>query len=106
METVRGQRRFRIQSSGLSPSYSKTSSPENQVIKLKIREFIAWLVCFSVITSLTGLMKFLKLAVTVESITTTLFYLSIFAVAYFIYRIVSLSRNPVQLKSETLHELN
>jgi hypothetical protein len=106
METVRGQRRAEIQSSGFTPSYSKTPVSENQVNHLKIREFISWLVCFTVIGCLTGIMKFLKLGITAESITSALFYISVLAVAYFTYRIISLSRNPVPLKSGKLHELN
>lgn len=106
METVRRQRRAEIQPSGFTSSYSKTPVSENQVNHLKIREFISWLVCFAVIGCLTGIMKFLRLGITAESITSALFYISVLAVAYFTYRIISLSRNPVPLKSGKLHELN
>jgi len=106
MDTVREQARMNIQSSGFIPNYSPSSTTENQSTRIKIRESISWLVSFALITFLTGLLKFLKIGVTVESITSALFYTSLFAVSYFIYRIVVLSRNTVQLKKENLHELN
>ena len=106
MQTIPEQRRMDIQSTGFLPSYSQTPSSENQVNRLKISEFKSWLACFAIVAFLTGLLKFLKVGVTVEPITSMFFYISLLAVAYFLYRIVSLSRNPVQVKTGSLHELN
>jgi hypothetical protein len=108
MQTVREQG-----SRGMSPtqyrSYSiQTQTPvsENQVKHLKIIEFRSWSLCFSVIVLLTGLLKYFKLGITMETVTSLLFFSSLFGLVYFIYRIVTLSRSPVQLKSNQVHELN
>jgi hypothetical protein len=106
MNTVREQARININSSGFIPHYSPSSATENQSTRIKIRESVSWLVSFAVISFLTGLLKFLKIGVTVESITSALFYISLFSVSYFIYRIVALSRNTAQLRKGNLHELN
>jgi hypothetical protein len=106
MQTVREQAPVRLSNSGFQPAQSQFRISENQVNKLKIKEFISWSVCFAIVTILTGLLKYLKLGVTMESVTSALFYTSLLALAYFIYRIVSLSRNPVQVKNNSYHELN
>jgi hypothetical protein len=106
MQTVREQAPVGLSTSGFKPTQSPFRISENQVNKLKIREFISWSVCFAVITLLTGLLKYLKVGITMESITSTLFYTSLLALAYFIYRIVSLSKHPAQVKTNPYHELN
>jgi hypothetical protein len=106
MQTVREQAPVRLSNSGFKSTPSQFRISENQVNKLKIREFISWSVCFAVIVVLTGLLKYLKVGITMESVTSALFYSSLLALAYFIYRIVSLSRNPAQIKSNPFHELN
>ena len=106
MQTVHEQSRMETPSARFRPSHSQAPASENQVKKLKIREFISWSVCFAIVAGLTGLLKLLKVGVTAESITSTLFYISILALGWFVFRIVTLSRNPVQVKSSTLHELN
>ena len=106
MQTLREQGRIDLSNSGFQTSQSRptvTADPEN---RLKIKEFTSWSVCFGIVTALTGLLKYLKVGVTMDSITSVLFYTSLFALAYFIYRIISLSRNPAQVKRNNYHELN
>lgn len=73
---------------------------------LKIREFTSWAVCFAIIFSLTGLLKYLKVGITMDAITSTLFYLSLAGLIYFIARIVMLSKSRIRIHSNNLHELN
>ena len=73
---------------------------------LKIREFLSWTACFAVISGITGLLKFLKVGITMDTVTSALFYLSLAGMIYFIIRIVRLSRTQVQIHSSNLHELN
>jgi hypothetical protein len=88
--------------SGL-PQANDSSKSEK---KLKISEFISWSVCFAVVCGLTGLLKYLKVGVTMDTITSALFYLSLAGLIYFITRIIMMSKSPVQLHSTNLHELN
>ena len=73
---------------------------------LKIKEFISWAACFAVVAGLTGLLKFLKVGITMDTVTSVLFYLSLGGLIYFITRIVMLSRKQVHIHSGNLHELN
>jgi hypothetical protein len=105
MQTVREQNMI---TPGYGSSFSKIQVPANQSNRLKIREFISWTVCFAIITTLTGLLKFLKIGVTMDSVTSALFYLSLFGTAFFIYRIINLttSGTRIHLKGNNLQELN
>ena len=107
MQTLTGQTRIiDNSSSSLRSSLLPAQFPTNQSKKSKIGEFISWSVCFAIIAGLTGMMKWMKVAVTMESITSGLFYLSIAGLIYFIYRIISLSGSNVQNNFRIRHELN
>jgi len=106
MQTVREQTGLGLTTPGFKPTPTHPGISETHVNRLKIREFRSWSVCFAVITLLTGLLKFLKVGVTMESVTSTLFYTSLMALTYFIFRIISLSRNPAQVNNNSYHELN
>ena len=102
---------FRRNNVDISPvqfnaGFSQQPIPPVREKKLKIKEFISWAACFAVISGLTGLMKFLKVGITMDTVTSALFYLSLAAMIYFITRIVILSRSQVQIHSRNLHELN
>ena len=73
---------------------------------LKIKEFISWAACFAVVSGLTGLLKYLKVGVTMDTVTSILFYLSLAGLVYFVTRIIILSRTQVQIHANNLHELN
>jgi hypothetical protein len=105
MQTVRGQKIIDISAAGFSVSPSQSQVP-NQAKRLRIREFISWSVCFAVVAGLTGLLMFLKVGVTMESVTSVLFYLSLAGLIYFVSKIILVSRIPVQMNTRTLHELN
>jgi len=99
MQTVHKQNMI---SPGYNSSFSRIPDPANQAKRLKIREFISWSVCFATIAGLTGLMKILKVGVTMDTVTSGLFYLSLLGLIFFISKIISASKNPVQLKSSNL----
>ena len=104
MQTVRGQNRIDINSSGFRSQLPQAPDSINQVKRLKIREFISWSVCFFVMAFLTGLMKFFQLAVTMESVTSVIFWLSLAGLIYFVTRLVQISRTSTQGKrSEVVH---
>ena len=108
MQTVRDPSGMGILPSGYVAYSAPTQAPvaEIQAKRLKIREFKSWSVCLSVIVLLTGLIKVFNLGITMESVTSLLFFTSLSGLAYFIYRIISLSRTPVPLNTNSLHELN
>lgn len=95
MQTIRGQKTNDISQAGFRPSFAKSDSI-NQANKLKIREFISWSVCFAVITVITGLLKILKIGITMDTVTSVLFYFSIAGLVWFVYKIFSLPKYPVQ----------
>ena len=105
MPTVHSQEAIDTTASGFTgiPQPPATSDQER---KSRIREFISWSVCFAIVGGLTGFMKFMKIGVTMESVTSILFYLSVAGLIFFIFRIVLLSKNPANLKVNNLHELN
>jgi hypothetical protein len=106
MQTVREQNAIDISlARHNSPMIPVPVSPD-QVKKLKIREFISWSVCCAVITALTGLMKVLKVGVTMDTVTSILFFISLSGLIFFISRIISLSRNPVPPNPRSRNELN
>ena len=110
METLQMQT-FRRNNVDISPvqfnaGFSQQPISPIREKRLKIKEFISWAACFAVISGLTGLLKFLKVGVTMDSVTSALFYLSLAGLVYFITRIVRLSKSQVQIHSNNLHELN
>jgi hypothetical protein len=110
METLQMQT-FRRNNVDISPvqfnaGFSQSTSSPSKEKRLKIREFISWTICCAVVFGLTGLLKFLKVGITMDSITSSLFYVSLAGLIYFITRIVLISKIPDQVTSGKLHELN
>src|SRR5579863_3078301 len=110
METLQMQT-FRRNNVDISPvqfnaGFSQQPIPPIREKALKIKEFLSWAACFAVISGLTGLMKFLQVAITMDTVTSALFYLSTAGLIYFITRIIVLSRSHMQVHSNKLHELN
>jgi len=89
-----------------SSGFSQAPVSPNQEKRLKIREFISWSICFAIISGLTGLLKFLKVGVTMDSVTSILFYLSLAGLVFFVTKIIMICKNPVDLNADNLHELN
>jgi hypothetical protein len=106
MQTVREQNAIDISPACHNSPINPGPVSPDQVKKLKIREFISWSVCFAVISALTGLMKVLKVGVTMDTVTSILFFISLSGLIFFISRIVSLSRNPVPPNPPSRNELN
>ncbi len=102
---------FRRNNVDISPvqfnaGFSQKPVPPIGEKRLKIKEFISWAACFAVISGLTGLLKYLKVGVTMDTVTSVLFYLSLAGLIYFVTRIIILSRTQVQIHPNNLHELN
>src|SRR5450432_1343934 len=106
METIHGQKLVDNSVSSFMPVGSFDLGSSNREKRLKSREFISWSVCFGVVSFLTGLLKFLKIGVTMDSVTTVLFYLSLAGLFYFTYRVLSLSKNPLHKNTGSFHRLN
>jgi hypothetical protein len=92
--------------SGFNSSFPLIPDPVNQIKKLKINEFISWSICFGVISGLTGLMKYMKVGVTMDSVTSVVFYGSLIGFIYFMLKILQISKDPIQLHSRSGHGLN
>jgi hypothetical protein len=106
MPTV-SKKTFDISPTPFSSGFPQISSSSNQEKRLKVREFISWSACFGFICAVTGLLKFLKIGVTMDSVTSTLFYLSLAGLIYFVTRIILLTKNPVPMdNAKPFHELN
>jgi hypothetical protein len=86
--------------------FSQPSISQSREKALKIKEFVSWAACLAIIFGLTGLIKYLKVGITMDTVTSTLFYLSLAGLIYFVTRIVLLSKSRVRLHSTRLHELN
>jgi|SRR5450432_2813718 predicted membrane channel-forming protein YqfA (hemolysin III family) len=105
MQTVR-KNAIDISPSQFGSGFPKAPVSPDQEKKLKIREFMSWSACFAVVCGLTGLLMILKVGITMNTVTSTLFYLSLGGLIYFVTRIILISRIPVHLHSNKLHELN
>jgi|SRR5450432_4109479 hypothetical protein len=86
--------------------FSQSPVSPDQEKRLKISEFTSWSVCFAVVCGLTGLLKLLKVGITMDTVTSILFYLSLAGLIYFVTRIIMISKNTVSLHADNLHELN
>ena len=107
MQSVPEQaKRVNISTPGLKSFISPVPDSNNDTKRLKIREFISWAVCFAVISVLTGLLMILKVGITMETITDSLFFLSLGGLIYFSYRILVLSKKPALFDPSVPHELN
>lgn len=74
--------------------------------KLKISELKSWALSCGVISALMGLLLYLKVGVTMETITASLFFLSLGGLIYSIYQIVLLVRQPAQYDVKPVPGLN
>jgi hypothetical protein len=107
METIRGQVRvINTSATDVKSTFSGIPGSADPSKVLKTREFISWSVCFAIVSGLTGLLLFLHVGVTMETVTAALFYLSLAGLIYFISRIILLSRNPSPSAHSAAHELN
>jgi hypothetical protein len=96
---------------GSASAFQTAASPDavlinNHLKRLKIKEFISWSVCFVIITLITGLLKFLKIGVTMDSVTSGLFYLSLGGLTWLIYKIFKLSKNQPPTNKMPKHGMN
>jgi hypothetical protein len=87
------------------PTFRVTDST-NRAKRLKISEFISWSICFAVVSALTGLIKFLKVGVTMDMVTSILFYSSLAGLIYFVSKIIVQTKNPAKVNFSTAQELN
>lgn len=108
MQTTREQIRKTVSTADFRPSLTPAQAlvSENPEKRVKMNEYKSWSVCFSVIVLLTGLLKVLKLGVTMETLNSLLFYGSLGALAFMIYRVRSLSKGATPFKIKGQHDLN
>ncbi len=95
---------------GVNSSFTAFGDHLTAVKRQKVREFISWSVCFAIVCGLMGLLLFLKIGITMGSVTSTLFYLSLGGLIYFITRIVLITNSKTALGTHpqlpVVHELN
>ena len=89
-----------------STSYPRIPDPANQIKSLKISEFKSWSVCFGIICALTGLLMYLQVGITMESVTVGLFFFALAGMLVSIYKLVNVFREPATLQTKTQLELN
>jgi hypothetical protein len=107
MQTVSDNaRRIDISSNNFPTTYPRIPDPIGQIRRLKISEFKSWSVCFGIISFLTGMLMYLKIGVTMETVTASLFFLSLGGTIYSVYKLILLVREPARLESQRNHELN
>ena len=107
MQTVSDNtRRIDISSSNFPTSYPRIPDPAGQIRKLKISEFKSWTVCFGIISFLTGMLMYLKVGVTMETVTASLFFLSLAGMIFSVYKLILLYREPARLETSSRHDLN
>ena len=104
MQTIREQKVISPNSFPSGFPVSPVSQPE--VKRLKIKEFTSWAVCFAAVTGLTGTMKIMKVGITMDTVNSVLFFLSLSGLGFFIYRIIAISKTPAGLNRSDLHKLN
>ena len=107
MQTIRDNtRRIDISSNNFPTTYPSIPDPTRQIRKLKISEFKSWTVSFGIISFLTGMLMYLKVGVTMETVTASLFFLSLAGMIFYVYKLIHLTREPIRLESNTRHDLN
>lgn len=106
MQTIHGEKIQNIGLSAFNGIVSPAAVMANQAKKLKIREYISWSACFGVIFILTGLLKFLKVGVAMDMVTSAFFYLSILGLSCFVYKIISFPKSYVEKETADFHNLN
>jgi hypothetical protein len=79
------------------------AKPEKSFIK---NENISWLICFGIVCFLTGMLKFLKVGVTMDTVTSVFFYVSLIGMFYFLYKIFSAPKISPRENADVFHSLN
>ncbi len=82
---------------------SFSAKPGKSLIK---NENISWLICFGIVSFLTGMLKFLKVGITMDTVTSAFFYISLIGVFYFVYKIFSVTKINPQENAGSFHSLN
>lgn len=107
MQTVRQEAAvIDISKNGFQSSFVGNRDTESLMKRLKISELKSWAVSFAVISLLTGLLMYLKVAVTMETVTNSLFFLSLGGFVYAVCKIIFLLRQRPEYKVHPVHSLN
>jgi hypothetical protein len=107
MQTVSNNaRRIDTSPNSFPNSYPRIPDPIRQIRKLKISEFKSWTICFGIISFLTGMLMYLRVGVTMETVTASLFFLSLAGMIFYVYKLILLSREPARLESNSRNDLN
>ena len=107
MQTVRNNTtRIDTSPNGFPNVFPRVPDPTSQIRRLKISEFKSWTVCFGIISFLTGMLMYLKVGVTMETVTASLFFLSLAGMIFSVYKLIHLYREPARLETSSRHDLN
>jgi len=106
MQILRDEKIEEIRASAYkSPAFPNTIPAKPGKILTK-NENISWLVCFGIVSFLTGMLKFLKVGVTMDTITSVFFYTSLVGVFYFLFKIFSAPKISSRENDGSFHGLN
>jgi hypothetical protein len=106
MQILREEKTDEIRASAFKSPASLNSLPAKPTKSLIRNENISWLICFGIVSILTGMLKFLKVGITMDTITSVFFYISLIGVFYFFYKILSASKINPQKSAGSFHGLN
>ncbi len=106
MQILREEKTGEIRASAFKSPASPISfqaKPGKSLIK---NENISWLICFGIVSFLTGMLKFLKVGVTMDTVTSVFFYTSLIGVVYFIYKLFATPKISPRENTGSFHSLN
>jgi hypothetical protein len=106
MQILREEKIGEIRASAFKSPASLNSFPAKPAKSLIKNENIAWLICFGIVSFLTGMLKFLKVGVTMDTVTSVFFYISLIGVFYFLYKLFSAPKNNHRENTGPFHSLN
>jgi hypothetical protein len=106
MQIIRDEKLGGIHVSAFKSPASKNSYPTKPGKSLIQNENISWFICFVIVSFLTGMLKFLKVGVTMDSVTSVIFYFSLIGVLYFLYKILFTPKVNPPKNTGHLHSLN
>jgi hypothetical protein len=106
MQILREEKTSETHASAFKSPASLNSFPSKPAKSLIKNENIAWLICFGIVSFLTGMLKFLKVGVTMDTVTSVFFYISLIGVFYFLYKLFSAPKRNHRENTGPFHSLN
>jgi hypothetical protein len=106
MQILREEKTGEIGVSAFKSPASLNSLPAKPSKSSIRNENISWLICFGIVSILTGMLKFLKVGVTMDTVTSVFFYISLLGVFYFFYKLLSAPKISSRENTGSFHGLN